>query len=269
GVWQASVSFHQRLEALRMPHAWKDYGPGCHTVANFQRETLDTLAVFERVYADPPAAPAKFEHRSIAPRFRVWGWDVAADPGRAVEFMRLDAAGDLRLALTGSGTTTVTSPATFRGLRAVDVDTPTGRRVARPDRTGRIRFTVPLGAPHRAQQYTAAARAAGQDRPGYFTRASVRLAPHARVLVAARRRKRALKVCLRGIGGAVPTARLRVRGKGGRAVTRSLKVRVGEKRRCRTVARGRVKRGRYTVVVRARDGYGHALSERKVVRARR
>ena len=112
------------------------------------------------------AAPAKFEHRSIEPRFGVWGWDVAADPARALEFIRLDAAGDLRLALTGSGTTTVTSPAAFRGLRAVDVDTPAGRRVARPDRAGRIRFTVPLGSPHRAQQFTAAARAAGQDRPG-------------------------------------------------------------------------------------------------------
>jgi hypothetical protein len=183
--------------------------------------------------------------------------------------MRLDAAGDLRLALTGSGTTAVTSPPTFRGLRAVDVDTPAGRRVARPDRAGRVRFTVPLGSPHGAQQFTAAARAAGQDRPGYFTRASVRLAPHARVLVATRRRKKALKVCLRGIGGAVPKARMRVRGKGGRALTRSLRVRVGEKRRCRTVARGRIKRGRYVVVVKARDGYGHALSERKVVAAKR
>ena len=269
GVWQASVSFHQRLDALRMPHAWKDYGAGCHTVANFQRETLDTLAAFERVYANPPAAPTRFQHRAIEPRFDVWGWDVAADPDRALEFMRLDAAGDLRLALTGSGTTTVTSPPTFRGLRAVDVDTPAGRRVARPDRSGRIRFTVPLGSPHRAQQFTAAARAAGQDRPGYFTRASVRLAPHARVLVATRRRKGALKVCLRGIGGAVPKARLRVSGKGGRALTRSLRVRVGERRRCRTVARGRIGRGRYVVVVRARDGYDHALSERKVVGPRR
>ncbi len=60
-----------------------------------------------------------------------------------------------------------------------------------------------------------------------------------------------------------------MRAGGGRAVTRSLAVRVGEKRRCRTVARGRIGRGRYTVAVRARDGYGHALSERKVVRARR
>ncbi|HYI35070.1 MAG TPA: alpha/beta hydrolase family protein [Thermoleophilaceae bacterium] len=269
GVYQASVSMHRRLDALGMRHTWKDYGAGCHTVANFRRETLHTLAVFERVFADPPPAPAKFEHRSIEPRFGVWGWHVAADRGRALEFMRLEVAGDLRMALTGSGTTSVTTPATFRGLRAVDVSTPAGTRVARPDRAGRLRFPVPLGRPHRAQQFTAAARGAGQDRPGYFTRASVRLAPHARVLVATRRRKGALKVCLRGIGGAVPKARLRVRGRGGRALTRSLAVRVGERRRCRSVARGRIGRGRYVVAVRARDGYGHALSERKVVRARR
>ena len=138
---------HQRLDALGMPHTWKDYGAGCHTVANFQREILDTLAVFERVFAKPPAPPAKFDHRSIEPRFDVWGWHVAADPARALEFMRLEAAGDLRLALTGSGTTAVTTPPTFRGLRAVDVYTPAGRRVVRPDRAGRLRFTVPLGPP--------------------------------------------------------------------------------------------------------------------------
>ena len=42
-----------------MPHTWKDYGAGCHTVANFQRETLDTLAVFERVFAKPPRGPGE------------------------------------------------------------------------------------------------------------------------------------------------------------------------------------------------------------------
>ena len=268
GVYMASVSFHERLDALGIQHTWKDYGAGCHTVANFQRETLDTLAVFERVFAKPPAPPAKFDHRSIAPRFGVWGWRVAADPARGLEFMRLDVAGHLRLALTGSGATAVTTPPAFRRLRAVDVFTPAGKRVVRPDRSGRLHFAVPLGTPHRAQQFTAAARSAGQDSPGYFTRASVRLAPHARVLVATRRRQGALRVCLRGIGGAVPQARLRVRGRGGRAVTRWLRVRVGERRRCRSVARGRIGRGRYAVAVRARDGYGHALSARKVVRAR-
>ena len=269
GVYLASVSFHQRLEALGVPHAWRDYGAGCHTVANFQREVLDTLAGFERVYARPPAPPAKFEHRSIEPDFGVYGWRIAADRARALEFMRLEVAGELRLALTGSGATAVTSPPTFRGLSAVDVFTPAGKRVVRPDRAGRLRFAVPLGAPHRAQEFTAAARAAGQDSPGYSTRASVRLAPHARVLIATRRRKGALKVCLRGIGGAVPQSRLRVLGRGGRPVTRSLRVRVGERRRCRSVARGRIGRGRYVVAVRARDGYGHAIGVRKVVRPRR
>ena len=88
------------------------------------------------------------------------------------------------------------------------------------------------------------------------------------MLVATRRRKGALRVCLRGIGGAVPQSRLRVIGRGGKAIIRSLRVRVGERRRCRTVARGRIGRGRYVVAVRARDGHGHAISTRKVVRAR-
>ncbi|MEY2533556.1 MAG: hypothetical protein QOF29_1466, partial [bacterium] len=269
GVQMASIDLHQRLDALGIAHAWKDYGAGCHTVPNFKREVVDTLAAFKRVLANPPRRPAKFDHRSIEPRFGVWGWSVAADPARALEFMGLEAPGSLRLALVGSGTTAVATPRSFRGLRAVDVFTPAGKRVVRPDRGGRLRFAVALGAPHRAQQFTDAARAAGQDSPGYFTRASVRLAPHARVLVAARRRKGALRVCLRAIGGAVRRSRLRVRGRGGRGVTRSLRVRIGTRRRCRSVARRRIGRGRYVVAIRARDGYGHAISARKVVPAQR
>ena len=74
GVYMASVSLHERLNALGLPHLWKDYGPGCHTVPNFTREVLATLSVFEQVLANPPAPPKRFDYLSIEPRFSVWGW---------------------------------------------------------------------------------------------------------------------------------------------------------------------------------------------------
>jgi S-formylglutathione hydrolase FrmB len=157
GVYGASVSFHETLDELGVSHLWQDYGPGCHTVPNFTRQTVDSLAVFERVFADPPPRPRKFEYSSIEPRFSVYGWTVATDPGRALEFMRMTDVSRGGLTLTGSGTTRVTTPRWFRQARSVRVSTAAGTERIEPNRRGRLRFTVDLGPPHRSQQFTAGA----------------------------------------------------------------------------------------------------------------
>jgi S-formylglutathione hydrolase FrmB len=38
-----SVSFHQRLLALGIPHIWDDYGPGTHTWPYWQRDLRQAL----------------------------------------------------------------------------------------------------------------------------------------------------------------------------------------------------------------------------------
>ncbi len=168
GVYAGSVSLHETLGRLGIEHAWRDYGAGCHSLPNFTREVRDTLAVFERVLARRPAAWTAFEFASIEPRFDVWGWRVEADPARALEGLRL-RAGRAGFTLVGSGRTTVTTPAWYRGLRAVDVD---GTPVT-PGADGRVRIAVDLGAPHRVQQYRRGAS-------GTFVTREVALAPHAR-----------------------------------------------------------------------------------------
>src|SRR4051794_11676363 len=50
GVYMASVNLHNALSALHVPHEWRDYGAGCHTVPNFEREIVDTLQVFTSVF---------------------------------------------------------------------------------------------------------------------------------------------------------------------------------------------------------------------------
>jgi S-formylglutathione hydrolase FrmB len=148
GVHMASVDFHQQLDGLGIPHVWKDYGPGCHTAPNFKREVLDTLAVFERVLANPPTPPATFDYQSIQPHFDLWGWTVDADPARALEFLKLDDAGRGGATFTGSGTTTATTPAIFRDVLYVDVVGAGKTRRVIPDEAGRITFSVDLGAAH-------------------------------------------------------------------------------------------------------------------------
>ncbi len=89
GVHMASVNMHDALDALKIPHVWHDYGPGCHTSPNFKREFADTLASFKQSFAHPRPAPKSFDYMSIEPAFDIWGWHIAADPKRALEFMQL------------------------------------------------------------------------------------------------------------------------------------------------------------------------------------
>lgn len=168
GVYQASVSLHDKLDELGVPHLWDDYGAGCHTPPNFKREIADTLRAFTQDFAHPPAPPSPFDYASIEPRFDVWGWQVETDPKRALEFLELERVSDRGLTLVGSGETTLTSPPLFRDARAVELEN-AAPATATPDRKGRIRFTVDLGPPDTQQEYTLGATPAKVSRTVTFT----------------------------------------------------------------------------------------------------
>jgi S-formylglutathione hydrolase FrmB len=155
GVHLASVDFHEKLTELGIPHLWEDYGAGCHTPPNFEREIADTMTVFTEEFEHPPAPPSPFDYESIEPEFDVWGWHVGVDPGRAVEELQLQSVSAEGLTLIGSGTTSVITPPLFPGVGLVELHNAVQSAV-RPDRKGRLHFTVDLG-PADAQQ---------QDTPG-------------------------------------------------------------------------------------------------------
>jgi len=177
GVHMASVDYHEALAALKVPHLWKDYGPGCHTVVSTFRQITDTLTRFGHLFAKPPRRPLRFDHASIESRFSVWNWTVKADPDRAVEFLRLQGAGRHGVVLTGSGMTRVRTPPDYRRAERVKLKTAGESRWLKPSRRGRLTFSVDLGPPHADQQFTDAARAAGAGRPGYFRTVKVQLDP--------------------------------------------------------------------------------------------
>ncbi len=127
------------------------------------------------MFDHPQPAPKAITYESIEPKFSVFGWNLTADPARALEFLQLRQAGRHGLTLVGSGTTQVTTPPFFKGVKAVDVISDGKTRAVTPDRDGRLRFSVDLGAPHPDQQDTAAARLDGQDSAAYFTTRSVKL----------------------------------------------------------------------------------------------
>ncbi len=247
GVYMGSVSFHERLAAIGKQHVWQDYGAGCHTVPNFVREIKDTLEVFKHYLADPRPDPATFDFKAIEPRFDIWGWQIAADPKRALQFLRVQGSRD-GVTLTGSGRTEVTSPPWYRGLKRVDVNgTPTA-----PDAAGRVHFGVDLGTADTTQQYTEGARVSART-------GKVALAPHAVIrLTKVTRTRRGLRACVRALGGTVAQARLAA----GRA-RRTLAIDASA--RCVTLA----SRGASRITVRGRDGFGHAVSATATAKAKR
>jgi S-formylglutathione hydrolase FrmB len=153
GIRQTAVNLHDALTAAKVDHVFKEYEAGCHTIPTFRLEFTDALPQLERVLADPPARPRRFRYRTVEPRFSIWGWTIRSDPKRALEFLQLRGASRRGITLTGSGTTTVTTPRFFRGHRPVAV-TAGGRTRSVVPRRGRLRLTVDLGPAHAAQQYT-------------------------------------------------------------------------------------------------------------------
>ncbi|HET9102701.1 MAG TPA: alpha/beta hydrolase family protein [Solirubrobacteraceae bacterium] len=260
GVQQASLSLHATLDALHIAHLWEDYGPGCHTPANFKREISDTFRVFATEFAHPPPAPVPFSYMAIDPSFDVWGWHIAADPQRALEFMRLQDVSAGGLTLVGSGTTSVTTPPLFPGLHRVGLN---GARQATavPDRTGRITFGVDLGAPDAGQQYTSGVATVTRSR-------AVSFAPYAVTRITRIRTGRhGLTVCARAIGGSI-RARMRVLAAGHRAALALTRAVLTARTGCRRLRIGRPPSSRrVTLQITGRDAFGHRSTVRRRLRA--
>lgn len=154
-----SANLHRRMTQLGIEHTWREYDWGCHSPAAAQQQISDSLPGILRTFENPAPRPS-FDYRSIQPRFDIGGWRFGTDPLRALEFLDLHGVGRSGLALTGSGSTTVRTPAYFRPGSTVIVEVGDTRRAVTADPQGRLQFTVRLGAPHHAQQFTP-----GADQP--------------------------------------------------------------------------------------------------------
>jgi len=151
GIVPETLSFHDKLGMLGIPHTWQQYGWGCHSPALFGQEISDTLPGLLAAFGTP--APASFDYRSFEPAFTVYGWSVSADPARALEFLAMKDVSSQGLTIAGSGTTQLTTPPVFTPSRPVTVviDGEARSVMAMPD--GRVAFAVQLGAPNCGQQY--------------------------------------------------------------------------------------------------------------------
>ncbi|MEA2170091.1 MAG: hypothetical protein QOF76_3391, partial [Solirubrobacteraceae bacterium] len=224
----ATESFNARLNDLGIPHLFKLYDHGCHTVVLFQEEITDSLPAFERALAKPHRRPKTFDYRSIEPQFSVWDWTVQADPARALEFLQMRDARRAGVTLEGSGITRVTTPRFFKKLRQVDVvdgATTTTHAVT----AGRLQLDADLGPAHTVQAYTPGA-------PTDTTTRRLRFKPFARVTF-----RRGERICMVVHG---PRVHGHLTAGGHRA-----------KGRC-------VARGSGPIRFRGRDAFGHRVRAR-------
>jgi S-formylglutathione hydrolase FrmB len=267
-IHQMNLDLERQLNASGIPHEWVDYGAGCHTIWNFQRQFAAALPMLEDVFAHPRPNPPVVSYRSIEPSFTAWGWQIIADPNRALEFLQMINAGANGLTLTGSGTTNVVTPPFFRGLRVVDLITTDGTRTVAPDGAGRLRFTVDLGPPHRNQEYTVNAGLAGEKAPTYFTTRTVTFAPHARLILNRVRLTAAgARACIRAIGASVPRAQISLETSNGRSIIGHRLFGVTDRTSCvHLSSRKRLRPGGYTVSVTGVDRFGHRAAASRHVR---
>ena len=167
---------HDRLERLRIPHVWDDYGPGSHTWPYWARDLRETLPSMIRRFAHPVAAPTRVTYTSTERAYAVYGWRVALRRPN-VEFSTLSRADKRGFALTGSGRATVTTPARYRPRARFRVritrDGATASRRISADRAGRLRIDVRLA---RANPYDEGSPAAKAHGPLHRSTARVKIA---------------------------------------------------------------------------------------------
>jgi hypothetical protein len=163
-VHTESVSMHERLTELGLPHVWDDYGAGGHAWFYWQRDLRQTLPDIMRTFAKPPAPPSPFDFRAVEPKYRVYGWRVAIDRP-ALEFSELRAASGRGFKLLGSGNARVRTARYYRphSLVRAKISTGGGPKTLklRAGRNGRVTLDVPIGPGNAEQQYSPAASANG------------------------------------------------------------------------------------------------------------
>ncbi|NVI90330.1 alpha/beta hydrolase family protein [Actinomadura sp. BRA 177] len=116
----STVSFHQRLDELKIPSRYTDYVFGTHIFPYWARDLRQYMGPLMRTFADPPRPPTKTSYRSIDRTWSQWGWTVSLNRRKPQEFSTLTKASKKGFTLRATGTATVTTPAFYRpGTRVV------------------------------------------------------------------------------------------------------------------------------------------------------
>lgn len=159
------------LSAAGVAHTMEYKSCGIHQFGNSNADLRRFWPILFGAFGEE--APRQFDFATGDAQSSAWDWTFTADPARAPELATISGASRRGLQITGSGLETIrTAPLFERGDR-VCVSGSGAARAARADSTGRLSFSVDLGAPHSLEQGTPEELSAAAA-PGYFTTRTIR-----------------------------------------------------------------------------------------------
>ncbi len=174
GVQVLTQLFHKRLQALKIPSYYDDYGPGTHSWPYWARDLSESIGPLMSDFAHPMPAPTRVMYMSADPQYSIYGWSVTTHR-RVREFSTLRNAFAGGFTLLGSGSATVVTPAAFRpGSRhKVRLHSRRGVKtlILHANRRRQLTVNVFLGPSNKVQEYPADGPPAGTK--VYATRVTI------------------------------------------------------------------------------------------------
>jgi S-formylglutathione hydrolase FrmB len=140
----STQKFHDHLVEADVPSDYHDYTYGTHTWPYWTRDLQEYVGLMMRDFAHPKT-PNTVSYTSIDKRWSQWGWTASFARSAAQEFSALTFAGPGGFTLQGTGTATVTTPASYQAGERAAITIGTKTTSARADDRGRLRIVVPLG----------------------------------------------------------------------------------------------------------------------------
>ena len=144
----ATQRFDAYLTAAHIRHGYIDYGGGTHIWPYWARDLTEYIDPLMKRFDHPGRRPRRVGFKTTDEKWEHWDWQVTLQPA-VPGFNELRRARDRGFVLSGTGTATVRTPATYKTGRILRI-TQTG-----PDGTEahdmkvgdsrRLRITVPLG----------------------------------------------------------------------------------------------------------------------------
>ncbi|GAA2126160.1 alpha/beta hydrolase [Actinomadura napierensis] len=139
---QSTLSFHRRLQQLKIPSRFDDYTFGTHTFPYWARDLREEIGPLMRAFAAPSRPPARVSYASIDRTWTQWGWTISLVRRASREFSGLSDATSTGFTLKAGGTATVTTPPSYRPGARYIITVPGHRITAKATASGRLAFTL-------------------------------------------------------------------------------------------------------------------------------
>lgn len=145
----STMSFYERSLEVGYPVHLVHTGYGTHTWFYWAEDLRDYVGPMMSAFSSPSSVPASVAYQSVERDWSQWGWTVSMSRPANQEFTWLTDADASGFSLSGTGTATVTTPASYvaGSVHTVTMSGASGSVTtsATASGAGRLTISVPLG----------------------------------------------------------------------------------------------------------------------------